>query len=119
MLGGVSLGYRASLGGVLLMRPLTVSIQAAIPSASLRSTTERGSGGVDAGPEPAMVVILGETPGSERGGDPSPALRTRTKEPQLKMPGSSGGVTVEISCSRWALANSGEVAAGSLTPLEC
>jgi hypothetical protein len=106
-----------------VMRLLTVSTQAAISSASLRPATERGSGGVEAGPTEAeltTVLILGERAGSERGGvEPIPAVRTLTKEPQLKLPGSAGGVTVGIRCSTWALAASGLLAAGSLTPLEC
>jgi hypothetical protein len=40
----------------------------------------------------AVVVRLGDLPGSELGGDPRPAVRTFTKGPQLIVHGSEGGV---------------------------
>lgn len=44
-----------------------------------------------------VMFVLGETPGSEWGGEPSVAIRGFIKEPQLMVPGSEseGGVWVE------------------------
>ena len=66
------------------MVAFTVSIQEAIPRASLKSATENGFRAPD---EPvtealAALLILGEMPGSERGGEPKAAVFTLTKEPQ-------------------------------------
>jgi hypothetical protein len=74
----------------------TVSVQAAIPSASLKPATD-GKFVVEVGPgedERVMLLILGDCAGSDPGGDPTPEDLTFTNEPQLKEPGSVGGVTV-------------------------
>jgi hypothetical protein len=80
----------------------TLSSQAAIPRASLSSETESVSvaGAAGAGEEALAVTwILGESPGSEEGGEPRPTVLTFTKEPQLMEPGSVGGVTIGMRCS--------------------
>jgi hypothetical protein len=52
----------------------------------------------------AVKVRFGDTPGSELGGEPSPAGRTLTMAPQLNVPGSEGGVKVGMMCSLGTLA---------------
>ena len=41
---------------------------------------------------PVVVERLGDTPGSELGGEPRAAVLTFTKGPQVMVPGSEGGV---------------------------
>jgi hypothetical protein len=48
-------------------------------------------------------------PGSELGGEPSPAGRTVTTVPQWNVPDSEGGVKVDMICSTSALAAFGLV----------
>jgi hypothetical protein len=64
-----------------------------------------------------MTARFGDTPGSELGGEPSPAVRTLTRVPQLNVPDSEGGVKVEMVCSVWVLAALGLVVGASAAVL--
>lgn len=89
-----------------------------MPRASLRSVTDSGS--LAAGPDAEVVEIVskfGEAPDPDVGGDPMPAAQTFTNEPQFTLPGSAGGVTTEMRCSRRGRADSGLLGAESLAPL--
>lgn len=78
---------------------LAISIHAAMPSTSWGGlcvgTMICACGGAAA--SRAVLFGLGETPGSEFGGEPRAAVRVFIKEPQLMVPGSEseGGVWVE------------------------
>lgn len=70
-------------------------IQAAIPKTP-STCCIMGTMTLDDGPRElalAVLVRLGDTPGSELGGEPKPAGLTFTKEPQCNVPASVGGVT--------------------------
>jgi hypothetical protein len=72
---------------------LASSIHAAILSASLNSSRV----GTIMGAWPgvfalAVVTMFGDLPGSELGGDPRPPVGTFTKDSQVMVPGSEGGV---------------------------
>lgn len=77
----------------LLIMFLISSTHTAILASSL-SPTEVGTiiGAWPGAVALAVVVRFGDTPGSELGGEPRPAVFTFTKDPQLIVPGSEGGV---------------------------
>jgi hypothetical protein len=52
----------------------------------------------------AVTLRFGDTPGSELGGEPNPAGLTFTRGSQWNVPGSVGGVKVEMMRSTCALA---------------
>ena len=87
----------------LLILSWTFSIQDALPIPSLISVII----GTMAVEVLAAVFRLGDTPRSELGGEPTPAVLTFTKDPQLNAPGSVGGVMTGTSCSICALADGG------------
>jgi hypothetical protein len=81
----------------ILMMFLASSIHMAVLIASLKSacigTTMGAWPGVVA---LAVTVRLGDVSASEFGGEPTPAVLTCTRDPQLNVPGSEGGVNVGI-----------------------
>lgn len=88
----------------------TLCVQAAIPNTPLTSATAGTTIGAD-GNDGALVtvVISGDNPGSELGGEPSAVVFTFTKLPQLNAPGSVGGVTTGTMRPMSALAGLGLV----------
>lgn len=86
-------------GGYLLMVLFAISIHAAIPNTSSWGGSCVGTmiWACGRGDSRAGMFGLGDTPGSEFGGEPNPAVRVFIKEPQLMVAGSEseGGVWVE------------------------
>lgn len=102
----------------LLRISLMRCTQTSMPKEPLKlETFGTTMGALEPGQEALAVVLrLGDFPGSELGGDPRAAGFRTTKEPQLRVPGSAGGVTTDTGCSTWTLAAGGLAAQGSPGP---
>lgn len=97
----------------LLRVSFTLCVQAAMPSAPLGSTVVGTTIGADpSGWALATVAKPGDCPASEFGGEPSAAVVTFTRVPQLNAPSSVGGVTMGTTWSTVALAGLGVVVVG-------
>jgi hypothetical protein len=104
----------------LLMVFLASSIHTAILTASLIAADV----GTIIGARPGAVALavtlrFGDTPGSELGGEPSPTGLTLTRGPQWNVPGSEGGVKVDMMRSTCALLSLGQGIGGSAVVSTC